>query len=271
MVGPRPETQGAGSFLYIVLGLGIGTVLLLLIIKFGKVNIMKIWFFLAIFIATSISLGIFLPKLVAIILGVILAIIKIWRYNLFLHNIIEILTYAGIAVLLVPILNVLWCSILLIAISIYDFIAVRKSKHMIKMAKFQTKSKIFAGLLIPYSSKAIKKEDIELRPPKKVEIKKIPLPPKTSKEAKTETGPRTAILGGGDIAFPLLFTGVVMESFIRTGTTITGAFLQSLIIVIAVTISLALLFFLAKRDKFYPAMPILSAGCFIGYLIAILI
>lgn len=65
---------------------------------------------------------------------------------------------------------------MLLIISLYDYIAVRKTGHMIKLAKFQAKLKIFAGLLIPYGKN------------------------------------KEAILGGGDIGFPLIFAGVAMKT-----------------------------------------------------------
>jgi len=105
-------------------------------------------------------------------------------------------------------------------------IAVWKTKHMISMAKFQAKAKIFAGFLVPYGKN------------------------------------KTAVLGGGDIGFPLLFSGVILKS---------SGFLEASLVVTAVTISLALLFFFGSKNKFYPAMPYLTAGCFFGYLLTFLV
>ena len=131
--------------------------------------------------------------------------------------------------------------------------AVWKSKHMVKMATFMTENKLFAGLFVQYESakKKIKKT-------KKVTIKKT-------------IQVKSAILGGGDIAFPLLFSITVLESLIvNTGVTKLVALSQTLIITLFVTISLLLLFLKSKKDKFYPAMPFLTAGCLIGYAILML-
>src|SRR4030042_5906356 len=158
--------SGIGTFAYIAIGLVIGALLILLIIRMKKVNLWKAWFFVAVFLAISLALGVFLQTYIALIIALVLAILKIKKPNVFIHNLTEVLMYAGIAVFLVPILgdpakislgvipeNVLWAAILLIAISIYDFIAVFKSKHMVKMAKFQTQSKVFAGLFVPYTDR----------------------------------------------------------------------------------------------------------------------
>ena len=102
--------------------------------------------------------------------------------------------------------------------------AVWKSKHMIKMAKFQTKMKLFAGLMVPY-------------------------------------GKKTAILGGGDLGFPLLFTGVIFKN--------SGW--ESLLVVACTTIALGVLLYKSEKNKYYPAMPFISLGCLVGYILTLLI
>jgi hypothetical protein len=71
-----------------------------------------------------------------------------------------------------------------------------------------------------------------------------------------------ALLGGGDVGFPLLFAGVVLKEF---------GLWQSLVIPIFAMVPLALLFWKAEKDKFYPAMPFIGAGCLIGLLVVWLI
>src|SRR4030043_268152 len=274
-LGPRPEMSGIGTFAYIAIGLLIGTLLILLIIRMKKVNLWKAWFFVAVFLAISLALGVFLRTYIALPCALLLAILKITKPNVFIHNLTEVLMYSGIAVFLVPILgnpakislgvipeNVLWAAILLIAISIYDFIAVFKSKHMVKSAKFQTQSKVLSGLFVPYTPKA---QPSELGEGKAVKFQKPFKAAPSLPGQKVEK--KNAILGGGDIAFPLLFTGAVMESLVGKGLSLPTAFYQSLIVTLAATAAVAFLFVFAKKDKFYPAMPIISAGCFAGYII----
>ncbi len=267
-LGDRPQTEGFGSFLYLVIGIAIGTILVLILVKFKQANIWKYWFFLAVWMALSLSIGVLVKAKilfnydVAMLLALVLAIWKIWKPNIFIHNITEVLVYSGIAVLLVPIFDVFWAIMLLIAISIYDMYAVWKSKHMVKMAKFQTKSNVFAGLMIPYKMKDMKvqKSSINGKFAKKLDTSTIP-----------KSKPKTAILGGGDVVFPLIMTGAVMEGLLREGLTKSQAFMQSSIMILTTTIALALLFFFAKKDRFYPAMPFVTAGCLIGWAIVLLI
>lgn len=254
-IGPRPETTGFGSFLYLAIAIAIGTVLVLLIIKFKKMMLWKTWFFLAVFLSMSIALGVLMNSWLAFSLAFILAILKIWKRNILIHNLTEVLMYSGLAVLLVPIFDLFWVFALLIAISIYDMYAVWKSKHMVKMAQFQAKSNLFAGLMIPYK----KEEGI---------VMKIPDKPGLKPQKKKITN---AILGGGDVVFPLIFAGVVMETLILQGVSTTMAFFQTTIISVTVTLSILGLFVFAKKEKFYPAMPIVTLGCVVGYLIILLL
>ncbi|MBW2972539.1 hypothetical protein KY359_05880 [Candidatus Woesearchaeota archaeon] len=241
----RPEVEESKSYLFILGAVLIGTVLVLLLIKFKGFKIWKFWFFLSVALCLTIAFAAFLPQLVAIGLALVLAILKIYKPNIIIHNVSEVFIYGGLAAIFVPIMNLYAAVILLLLISVYDIIAVWKSKHMIKMAKFQTESKVFAGLSIPY----------EL--PKKRE--------KTGAKAKAKEvkeGVKSAILGGGDIGFPLLFAGVIMK---------TAGFLKVLVVPAVVTVALFLLLYFAKKDKFYPAMPFITAGCFAGYLLLWLI
>ena len=74
-----------------------------------------------------------------------------------------------------------------------------------------------------------------------------------------------AVLGGGDIGFTLIFAGVVMKGLMLKETILAG-FLKTLIIPVFVSIALLILLIKGKENKFYPAMPVLSLGCFLGYL-----
>ncbi|MBN2102186.1 MAG: hypothetical protein JW716_04935 [Candidatus Aenigmarchaeota archaeon] len=248
-VGERPEMEGMDSFLFILMSIGIGTGLLLLLIKIKKFQFWKIFFFLAVWMSVTILLGVFINPDIALAIGFILAVAKLYSRNIFLLNLTEVFMYSGIAVLFAPLIEVQYMAILLVIIAIYDMIAVWKSKHMVTMAKEMTKNNIFAGFTIPYSGKKI---SVKLN--KNQEVGK--------EKAKTTV----AILGGGDVAFPLLFSGSVINYLVKVmGVPKNIAFLETLIIPLAVMTFLLLLFRLAKKDRFYPAMPFVSAGAFIGF------
>ena len=67
-----------------------------------------------------------------------------------------------------------------------------------------------------------------------------------------------AILGGGDVVFPMILAGVVLRQF--------GP-LSAIIVSICAALALLGLFYISKKGKFYPAMPFISVGCFLGLAI----
>jgi presenilin-like A22 family membrane protease len=245
VIGERPNFTGYETFLYVMFAVLLGTGLILLLIRLRRVKIWKAMYFFAVWMTCTITLGVFINGNLALIICLVLAILKIFKPNRITHNATELLMYPGIALIFVPILDITWALALLLVISAYDMFAVWKSRHMVRMAEFQTKSKAFAGLSISYSGK------------KKL-VKK--------KAKETGEGIQQAVLGGGDIAFPLIFAGVVMISLIQNlGFPKTEAFVVSLIIPIIVSIVLLTLLVKGQKGKFYPAMPFITAGCLIGY------
>lgn len=254
----RPQVNETTSFVYVLIGIIIGTILLLLLIKMKAVAIWKTWYFVAIFLSIGISLAAFLNKVWTILLALILSFLKTVKPNVFIHNLTEPLVYAGIAALLIPVFNIPSALILLLLISVYDYLAVNKIKHMVTLAKFQTSQNNFAGIMIPYAKNRI------LIKQSKVKVnytgKKGSKVSKPQRRIKNK-GYSTAILGGGDIALPLLFAGTVLKYYALT---------QAFIVVLTATIALAYLLYTSKEKKFYPAMPFLTIGCLVGYLIVLL-
>ncbi len=273
----EPEQEDY-TWIYIAVAILIGTILVLLIIKFRKHRIWLFWFLLSIgiclyiafsqfvayileflgiepgrsiWLTSALGLPITLSALITIGIVAILAYLKVYKKNVFVHNFTEVFIYGGLAALIVPVISITAAIVLLIIISLYDAIAVWQTKHMVTLAKYQTENKLFAGLMMPYDKRT----------------NKIPLfakEKKTSKKSKkktksSSTSIKTAILGGGDIAFPLIFAGVVMKSY--------GSFLYPIIIIFTTAIALFLLLTYGKKDRYYPAMPFISAGAFLGFVI----
>ena len=250
----RPEVKNQStSFIYITAAILIGTLLVLLLIKLNKPLVWKFWFFATVWLTLSIALSAFINSIAAAVIALVISILKLYKPDMIIQNLSEIFIYGGLAAIFVPIMNLFAAFMLLILISIYDYIAVFRTRHMVKLAEFQSKSKVFAGLLIPYAEgKTSFRAGI------------------TSKSETRVDKSKVAVLGGGDIGFTLIFAGVVMKELMLKETVLTG-FLKTLII--PVLASTALLFFLlkAQKNKFYPAMPVLSLGCFLGYLVVWLV
>ncbi|HLD79562.1 MAG TPA: presenilin family intramembrane aspartyl protease [Candidatus Nanoarchaeia archaeon] len=241
-LGERPPVQEKTSFIPIIIAILIGTGFLFLLMKYNLIWIWKGWFLLAAFFALTIAWDAFLPKIVALVMAGVFALWKVFRPNVFVHNITELFIYGGLAAIFVPLFSLFSVVILLILISGYDAYAVWKSKHMIALAKSQAKAKIFAGLMLPYKLGKVKLGKAKAG----LKMKKV----------------RVAILGGGDIGFPLIFAGVVLKEL---------GLWQSLIIPFGALLGLGMLLWKGKENKFYPAMPFISAGCFIALGIVLLI
>lgn len=258
-----PEVQSPNDFYTsflpsILIAFVIAIVLLILLTKFKLAFILRLWFFFVVMIALGIFFRTLLPfgnytGIIALIFALPLALIKVYKQNFLIHNLTELVIYPSIAAVFVPLLN-LWTAIfLLVLISIYDMWAVWKSGIMQKMAKYQMDElKVFGGLMIPYLSKAQKKKVKKLRTIKKQDPKKFK---KDHGEVKIKVN--MAILGGGDVVFPIITAGVMLVNF---------GFWPALFVILGATIGLSYLLFFASPKKFYPAMPFITGGIFLGIL-----
>jgi len=254
-----PDLQGdreySQMFLSIIVAFVIAIGLLLLLTHFKVEFLLKLWFFIVVVISLCISFLSIIPTfqhvtLIVLLLAIPLGLVKIYGQNLLVHNATELFIYPGIAAVFVPLLNIWTIIALLVAISLYDMWAVWKSGIMQKMAKFQiNKLKVFSGFFIPYVSKNMRNK---IKKMKKSELKK--------KKIKVNV----AILGGGDVIFPIIAAGVMMKTFPET-------IIPALLVIAGAALGLSYLFFFAKKKKFYPAMPFISAGIFLAIGISYLI
>lgn len=258
----RENSEFAQVLVSIIFAFVIAITFIFFLTKFNVDFLIKIWFFVVVAIALGIALNSFIPKfqyqiLIVLLIVIPLAFVKIYKKNLLLHNTTELFIYPGIAAVFVPLLNVWTIILLLIIISLYDMWAVWHSGFMQKMAKYQiNKLNVFSGFFVPYASKKTKQK-----------IKLMRLQAKKSKKAEKELKGKkfkvnVAILGGGDVIFPIITAGVMLK---------TLGIWAALFVVAGATLGLAYLFFNSEKKKFYPAMPFISAGIFVGMILAWLI
>jgi presenilin-like A22 family membrane protease len=250
VVAPPVVQNESYSFLYIIGGLLIGTALLLLLLTFAKIWIIKLWMLLATVIALTVAIYPFTREavpsiIVPICISLILGLIAFFSRFTIANAIVQLFMYAGIAALFVPMLNLTAAIIMLIVVSLYDIYMVHGSKKMVYMAKAQLSQNMFAGLTVGKAQEihTITKENA-IRTPKKT----------MSQHMSTQT--TFAAVGGGDIAFPLLFAGAAMKVY---GTTTIGYAIAT-----GATLGLLALFTFAKKNTFHPAMPYVSIGAFVA-------
>ncbi|GAF76907.1 unnamed protein product, partial [marine sediment metagenome] len=211
----KTQQESLNMLTGLILAFIIAISLFFLLTKFKIEFVLKTWFFIVVFIAlfiTFYSFGKFtsIPPnwalIIPIILALPLAFIKIFKREFLVHNFTELLIYPGIATIFVPILNIYTLIILLILISIYDMWAVWHSGIMQKMAKYQiNKLNIFSGFFVPYTDKKTKQKIKLLK--EKYKDKKI-----LNKNLKIQNIKiNIAMLGGGDVIFPLIASGIMLK------------------------------------------------------------
>ena len=245
-IAPPKDMKPEVSLGTIIIAIALGVFLMLALMKFKAEIVLRIWFFLVVILAIAIALNSFfvwfvpMPFLIALLIALPLAVLKIFVRNIKIHNLTELLIYPGVASLFAPILNVWAMAVLLVLISIYDIYAVWHAGFMQKMAKYQIKQlRIFTGFFIPYLSSG----------------QKLKLKDKAAKAKEKKIKVSVAILGGGDIVFPIILAGVILAQF---------GLDAAIIISLGATLALAALFYYSQKGKFYPAMPFISAGCFVA-------
>ena len=261
---PQSQSESFGFLGSLIIAFIIAIFLFFILSKFRIEFILKLWFFSVVFIALFISIYAFekimpfiviapsLALFIPIIIALPLAWFKIFGRNLYVHNSTELLVYPGIAAIFVPLLNLWTIILLLILISVYDIWAVWHSGFMQKMAKYQiNKLNVFSGFFVPYVGKKLRQK-----------IRLMREKAKTSKKAQQEFKRKkikvnVAILGGGDVIFPIITAGVMLSIF---------GFLSALFVIVGATLGLAYLFFNSEKKKFYPAMPFITTGIFLALI-----
>ena len=234
------------SFLEFILPFLFVLLIVLLIIKFvkfrpGKRILFKIFFILPVFVGGTLFLSLWIGDILALIFVSILIFYWVKKPNILVHNFLLISGMIGVGSVFGLRLDPLLVVFLLIIFSIYDIIAVYKTKHMIKMAKEMIEAKAIPGIILP---------------PK---ISELQAPLKNVK-----MGGRFLILGGGDIVFPLL----LVSSLVPYGI------LDSLIVTTFATFGLLISFWIfasQKTRKPIPALPPIALFSILGYLITMIL
>lgn len=264
MEPPTEVKEKPGNFgINILFAFAFAVILFFILTKIKAEKFIRFWFFTVTIIALGLTINVFLLKIniinasiISLIIAIPLAYIKIFKRDVYIHNFTELLIYPGIAAVFVPIINVFWIIIFLLLISLYDIWAVWHSEIMQKMAKYQINNlRLFTGFFIPYADKK-QKAKIKMIKNKYVN-KSQKFMEKQFKKAKIKVN--LAILGGGDIIFPIITAGIFYETY--------HSLASALIISAFATIALLFLFILARKGKFYPAMPFLTIGIYLGMIV----
>lgn len=220
----------------------LATLVIFLVAKTEKFKKSKEAFFKAVFLisvtlGSLITLSIFFSEIVA--LFIILILLFTWQKRplIILHNTLIVLSVAGIGAMMGAMFPPFVVVGLLVFFSVYDFIAVYKTKHMVKMATEMVKTKAIMGLVIPFSFSDLIDD----------------LNQKQKKEF--------IVLGGGDLAFPLfLVSAVTIKYNALSGLVLTGFSALGLL-------ASFFIFAFQKKKRPIPALPPIALFSIIGFLV----
>lgn len=239
--------QESGISWWFILSFAIGTVVVLIFLKFVKLKLFfHIIFDLVLFLGTSLVLSLWLPQLHAYALSAVIVVLRYLIPNVLMQNIVVILSVVGVSTVIGLVIPPYEVIIILAVLSVYDFIAVFKTKHMVTMFKGLLSYGVAFSLVIPFELKGF------------LQNQKL-----VQKEMANEER-KYVFLGTGDLAFPLIFAvsaltlGIYYAIGIIIGASV-GMFCIHLILVYQ------------KQKRAIPALPPIAAFSILGFLIVGLI
>ena len=249
----KPQPVSFFNILIYFLIITLFSLAVLKISKKGSGIMLQIFFILALFSGLDILFGTFIGEPGAIILAVALIVFRFSKPTILIHNLVIVGGLAGIGGMLGLTLFPRDVIILLIILAVYDAIAVYKTKHMVKMAQEMIKKRVILGIIVPEKIMGFRASMID------VEHDKIP----ARRIFKPGERVKFMILGGGDLALPLLLIASVAHRNI----------LHSIIILIFSLFGLLAmnLIFIKLKSRPMPALPPLAFFSILGYLVSLLV
>jgi len=206
--------------------------------------------FLVITFATSIVFFVLLTvagldpdmsMLAGIAIGLLIAIGKNWLHPL--RNAGAIISSGGVGAIFGFSLGFIPSLLFAVLLSIYDYIAVFKTKHMVKFAETFTQQDL--AFTIAAGPKPSEKE--------KKELEKIPFEERVKKIKRTE-------LGTGDLVIPVVLSVSVYPVLGLVG---------SLCVIFFTTLALyAMMRYHMTKKQVLPALPPITAGAIVGMVVA---
>ncbi len=210
--------------------------------KFKKASsvFFKVFLTLIIFAGTQAFLGIWFGSIASTSITIALIFLFWFFNNVFLQDLIMLLTFAGIGAVLGLSLTPEAVVLILAGFSFYDILAVYKTKHMIKLAEAMIESRAIFGFVIPSSAGGLKERISRVSP-----------------------SGQFMILGSGDVILPMLLS----VSLVRI------SMLQSIIVVAFSLLGLLLMHLIFTNQKVrrpMAALPPIAMLTIIGYLVALI-
>ncbi len=243
--GSVNNQQGISPFGFLIYFI-LATAFVYFISQSDKFKKSRVFFFRLAFLF-SVGLGGFLTLSTIVFeilaLSIIVILISAWKRRpiILLHNFLVTISIAGIGAVIGRQFNPLVIAVLLTVFSVYDFIAVYKTKHMVKMASEMIKTKAIMGIIVPFSFSGLL---TNLQEKEKEEF---------------------MVLGGGDLAFPLFLTSSVVLAY---------GLSEAIIVTVFALFGLFGSFYIfnsQKEKRAIPALPPIALGALVGYLLLLIL
>ncbi len=228
---PEDIENAIGLFVYIL----VMTAFLLIIITFVKFRGVTFLFeSLALFATSVIVFGALIPEAAGILTVLLIGLRFLLRESIVIKNIACLVAVAGAGSLIGVSLGVVPVAIFLILLAIYDYIAVFKTKHMVKIAKAITKENVAFAFSIPTREKVYQ-------------------------------------LGTGDLVMPLVFVTAVLNK-VKVSAGLQIALLPIAVILLASLLGLlATLYYCMRKKVAMPALPLQTAFMLFAWVVFVLI
>lgn len=246
--------------LFILLMLVFTAVLLLLIKKNAKkilsavIAIALAWviYYLVMAIAALFLSGV-LPHIIGIAAGILAVVLLLIHPEWYLINLVGILASTGCAVIFGVSLSVIPVLVLLVLLMVYDYISVKRSKHMLTLADGVMHQKMPIMFVMP------KKLSYSYR--------------KTGITISDDTKDKGAyMLGMGDIIFPAI---LVVSAQVYTAFSgilnVCGIALPAFGAMLGSVAGLILVLVLVNKGKPQPGLPLINGCAIAGFLLCCLV
>lgn len=220
----------------------VATFLMLIFMRFFPRQriILKIFFGLSLFFGMEIVASFILPTVFSVIIPLILTVAYFLNPSVWLHNFILMVAIAGLGGLLGLNFNPRGVVIILAILTLYDFWAVYKTKHMVKMTSAFLKESVIPAIILPLEFGDLKRRIKEVKP-----------------------GGNFYLLGSGDLFFPLLLTSSALSL----------GFLNAIFVIIFSLFGLFIthfIFVFQEKRTPMPALPPIAAMAIWGLFISLI-
>lgn len=195
---------------------------------------------------TFILLALSVPPVVAILFALALGVVWLIRPFVWLHNLTMVLALASIGAVFGFMFSPWTAIVLMLALSVYDILAVR-SGYMLWLARKMSTSEVLPAFVVP----------------RQFTNWTLNLKGGFARLFAGEAGEREfSLLGGGDIGFPLMLAVSVFANY---------GWISALVVSLFSLVGLIGAYWIQSRflkGEPMPALPPISAASLIGYLIA---